>query len=55
LIRFVFIWYIFFGLGNIYKEKSGNPVQDLHSASDFFANYCEFFTNLGTLNRYLRH
>jgi hypothetical protein len=25
LVHFVFIWYIFSGLGNIYQEKSGNP------------------------------
>jgi hypothetical protein len=25
LLHVVFMWYIFSGLGNIYKEKSGNP------------------------------
>jgi hypothetical protein len=27
LVHFVFIWYTFPGLGNIYQENSGNPVR----------------------------
>jgi hypothetical protein len=28
LVHFVFIWYIFSGLANIYQEKSGNPAYE---------------------------
>jgi uncharacterized membrane protein len=28
LVHFVFIWYIFSSLGNVYQEKSGNPARE---------------------------
>jgi hypothetical protein len=32
LVHFVFVWYIFSGLGIMYQEKSGNP-----ASSSFFS------------------
>jgi hypothetical protein len=51
LVHFVFIWYIFSGLGIMYREKSGNPGYERFTTVDEMCK--QLFKNIHGAGQYI--